>query len=154
VSAARTLASTGEVVLGSTTLDAEYIGSGGAISSLVANELACLVTTGDINNSRTGWSGVTWPAGWHHEAYTYSGTVNGWIMYFDGAAVGVKVSNAGGSRGFASTDTLAINQSRTAGAPVFGDSITIAEFMAFPSALSAAQIAGIYGAFTRGGVVY
>lgn len=83
-------------------------GNGGAIvfgpaTSDLSSEVCTIFRQASSSTERTGWSGSTLSAGWHHHAWTYNGSQNGWLWYIDGVAATSsgfsKISSGGGSYG-------------------------------------------------------
>lgn len=75
----------------------------GSSTSAFAGEVVTVANDAGGSSDRTGWSGFTISAGWHHHVFTYSGTQNGWTYYLDGVATGTKQSFSGGAFGFTSS---------------------------------------------------
>lgn len=126
---------------------ADLIGFG-AVTTFLANEVTAIANNSAGADDRTGWTSFTIPAGWHHHAWTYSGSQNGWTYYLDGVAIGSKTSNSGGCFGFA-TGTFLFS----AAVSTFY-ALTLAQAAIFASELSAARVAVHFRAGVRGGVSY
>lgn len=113
----------------------------GSATGLLTNEVVTVIPTSGVDE-RTGWSGFSVSSGWHHYVLTYSGTQNGWILYIDGTAVGTKISNLGGSRGFTSGSTFTLGRNGSSFYAFTG----IAAFAAYDSVLSPTRVAAHYSA--------
>lgn len=102
---------TAKWVFGTTTSGFAPMALGSATGSL-ANEVVTVVCDAGGAGRRTGWSGFTIPAGWHHHALVFDGTQNGWTYYLDGYDItlvgGSKISNLGGCLGFDGTHTYTV----------------------------------------------
>jgi len=117
----------------------------GNFTSAFANEVVGVSNDEGGSGARTGWTGFTIPAGWHHIAVTYDGTQNGWTLYLDGAATGTKVSASGGCFGLSGSQPFTVG-AFTANGTTSRSAVTVAALAIYDTELSADRVLAHYGA--------
>lgn len=143
--------STVKALLGNASGSQQALLLGGDATGDLANEVSTVYNAVGGAAQRTGWSGFTVPAGWHHHVWVYNGTQNGWTYYLDGLNIMMQsgaaaLFNSGGSQGFTQGGGWQIARNLTfyqAWAGLAGAAV-------YDRALTAGQVAGHYVAGRNG----
>lgn len=145
----RTLSSGPTTLIGSTDTNNTWpLRLGGNSTGSLTNEVAAIANDVDATGTRTGWTGFTIPAGWHHHVITYSSARNSWRYFKDGAEITLtagttKVAAGGGCAAFLGTATYTIGQVQGS---VFSTWAGIAALAYYTIELSPLRIAANYTA--------
>lgn len=144
----------GKTLFGAQDATFQGLGIGGDYTGSLTNEVVTVGNDRGGVDDRTGWSGPTIVAGWHHHALVYNGSQHSWRYFLDGAEweqtrAGVsKLTSSGGAFGLVGTAvTFTLSRHSTA----FYGWAGLAAAAVYTRALTPAMIARHYCAGRNGG---